>query len=114
MMSDQNSPDSQGEFPSANLINNRYAIQKILGEGGSGKTYLASDTHCFNELCVLKEFAPKGIEAEELKEFRSLFQREAQILHQMHHPQIPQLLACFSGGVEFIYCSEIYKRKNLL
>ena len=78
-------------------IDNRYLIQRILGQGSNNRTYLASDTHRFNEQCVLKEFIPVGVEPSGLEELRHLFQQEAKILHQISHPQIPQLLACFEG-----------------
>ena len=41
------------------ILSDRYRILKKLGEGGFGKTYLSEDINRFNELCVLKEFAPK-------------------------------------------------------
>ena len=79
------------------LIDNRYSIQRILGQGSNSRTYLASDTHRFNEQCVLKEFTPFDVEPSKLEQFRHLFQKEAKRLHQISHPQIPQLLACFEG-----------------
>ncbi|MBC6419058.1 MAG: hypothetical protein GDA44_09855 [Prochloron sp. SP5CPC1] len=42
-------------LPPQTLIHNRYRIQRLLGEGGCGRTYLAMDTGRFDELCVLKE-----------------------------------------------------------
>ncbi|MDJ0736151.1 MAG: serine/threonine-protein kinase [Nostocaceae cyanobacterium] len=85
------------EIPSGTIIDNRYIIQKLLGQGGLGRTYLAFDTRRFNEPCVLKEFAPIGSGKNELDRCRSLFKREAKILHQLQHPQIPSFLACFEG-----------------
>lgn len=85
------------EIPSGTLIDNRYMIQHLLGQGGLGRTYLAFDTRRFNEPCVLKEFAPRGSGAHSLQKSRDLFKREAEILYQIHHPQIPNFLACFEG-----------------
>lgn len=86
------------EISSGTLIDNRYTIQKLLGQGGLGRTYLAFDTRRFNEPCVLKEFAPIGTGERGLEKCRDLFKREAKILHQLQHPQIPRFLACFEGG----------------
>ncbi|NJO81201.1 MAG: serine/threonine protein kinase [Cyanobacteria bacterium RM1_2_2] len=77
------------------LINNRYQIQKRLGRGGFGQTYLAFDTQCFNHPCVLKEFAPASRAEYAVQKARELFEREARILYEIKHPQIPQFLAWF-------------------
>lgn len=75
------------------LINNRYLIQKILGQGGFGRTYLALDSQRFGEACVLKEFVPATTNEEVLRKSRELFEREAKVLYQIQHPQIPKFLA---------------------
>ncbi|MBF2048388.1 MAG: serine/threonine protein kinase [Leptolyngbya sp. IPPAS B-1204] len=77
------------------LINNRYQIQKLLGRGGFGQTYLAYDTHCFNHPCVLKEFAPANRTQYAMQKARELFEREARVLYEIDHPQIPKFLAWF-------------------
>ena len=78
------------------LLGGRYQIQRILGQGGFGRTYLAVDQHRFDERCVIKEFLPRHTGDYESRKSRDLFEREAQILHQLEHPQIPQFFACFS------------------
>jgi serine/threonine-protein kinase len=83
-------------IPSGTKIGNRYLIQTILGKGGLGRTYLAFDTYRFNEPCVLKEFAPIVTEVYQVEKSRDLFKREAQILYQLKHPQIPQFYASFA------------------
>ncbi|HEY9657861.1 MAG TPA: serine/threonine protein kinase, partial [Allocoleopsis sp.] len=42
------------------VLQNRYRLLGILGQGGFGRTYLAEDTARFNERCALKEFSPIG------------------------------------------------------
>ena len=83
------------EILSGILIKNRYLIQNILGSGRLGHTYLALDSHRFNEPCVLKEFAPRDTERYHIQKSRELFKREAAILYHLQHPQIPKFLACF-------------------
>ncbi|HEY9641485.1 MAG TPA: serine/threonine-protein kinase [Coleofasciculaceae cyanobacterium] len=90
-------PFLRAEIPPGTLIDSRYMIQRLLGQGGLGRTYLAEDTRRFNEFCVLKEFAPSGTGEHGLEKSRNLFKREAKILHQIQHPQIPEFLACFEG-----------------
>jgi serine/threonine protein kinase len=77
------------------LVDRRYRIQKTLGKGGFGRTYLVFDERRFNDLCVLKEFVPKGSEEYVVEKSRELFQREAAVLHHLSHPQIPGFLAQF-------------------
>lgn len=81
--------------PLGMLINNRYQIQKLLGRGGFGQTYLAYDTQCFNHPCVLKELAPASRAEYAVHKARELFEREARILYEINHPQIPRFLAWF-------------------
>lgn len=83
-------PAAQGVSPAPeSLIGSRYRLQYQLGEGGFGRTYLAEDTYRFNELCVLKEFAPYVEGDEALQKAETLFEREAGVLYQLQHPQIP-------------------------
>lgn len=100
------------EIPFGTLINDRYLIQKVLGQGGLGRTYLTLDTHRFNEPCVLKEFAPSGTGEYELEKSRDLFRREAKILHQIKHPQIPKFLACFEGRDQLFLVQEYVDGKT--
>ncbi|NJO08448.1 MAG: serine/threonine protein kinase [Leptolyngbyaceae cyanobacterium SL_1_1] len=72
------------------LLGDRYRLLKQLGAGGFGRTYLAEDTYRFNELCVLKEFVPQVEGEAALQKAQQLFEREAGVLHQLAHPQIPK------------------------
>ncbi len=111
-MSDSSYLINQEQIPFGTIINNRYLIQKVLGQGGLGRTYLAFDTHRFNEPCVLKEFAPLGSGQYDLEKSRDLFKREAKILHQITHPQIPKFLACFEGHGRLFLVQEFVNGKT--
>lgn len=76
-------------------LQNRYRLLGLLGQGGFGRTYLAEDIGRFNERCVLKEYIPIQAGPLALQKSQELFQREAQILYQIQHPQIPQFRATF-------------------
>ena len=77
------------------ILNNRYRIVRVLGQGGFGRTYLAEDRGRFNELCALKELIPNLDSDYVLEKSQQLFQREANTLYQIQHPQIPQFRATF-------------------
>lgn len=76
-------------------LRERYIIQQQLGQGGFGRTYLAEDTGRFREKFVIKEFMPVLRNTSALKKAEELFQREAAILHQLDHPQIPKFWEIF-------------------
>lgn len=77
------------------ILQNRYRLLSILGQGGFGRTYLAEDQGRFNELCALKELIPAQSDSYALDKSKELFQREAQTLYQIQHPQVPQFRATF-------------------
>ncbi|HBL60336.1 MAG TPA: serine/threonine protein kinase [Cyanobacteria bacterium UBA8803] len=72
------------------IVENRYRILRELGRGGFGRSYLAEDTHEHNYPCVLKEFAPQVQNKNDLQKAQELFEREAGMLCNLQHPQIPR------------------------
>ena len=77
------------------LLQNHYKIVKLLGQGGFGRTYLAEDEGRFNERCAIKEFVPIKEQDPFSDKATQLFQREASVLYQIIHPQIPRFRATF-------------------
>ncbi|MEH1918603.1 serine/threonine-protein kinase [Nostoc sp.] len=100
------------ELESGTLINNRYQIQKLLGKGGFGRTYLALDNQRFDEPCVLKEFVPTASKAENLRKSQDLFEREAKVLYQIQHPQVPKFLAWFTDNQRIFIVQEYINGKT--
>ncbi|MEM9926598.1 MAG: protein kinase [Cyanobacteria bacterium P01_D01_bin.50] len=80
----------QPPITAGTILQNRYKIVKILGQGGFGRTYLAEDQRRFNEFCAIKELIPSAIGTSAWEKARELFGREAAILYQIKHPQVPQ------------------------
>ncbi|MEB3212648.1 MAG: protein kinase, partial [Leptolyngbyaceae bacterium] len=96
---DELSPSSHGrsaDIEPGHVVHNRYRIQRVLGQGGFGRTYLATDAHRFDDFCVLKEFLPLNRSDYVVEKSRGLFEREAKTLYQIDHPQIPRFLAWFT------------------
>ncbi|KOP27901.1 serine/threonine protein kinase [Hapalosiphon sp. MRB220] len=101
---------NQGIQPGQTL-GDRYLIVRQLGQGGFGRTYLAEDINRFRELCVLKEFSPQVQTAYVLKKAEELFQREATVLYQLQHPQIPRFRELFRSnfyGKEYLFLVQDY------
>lgn len=85
----------QPPIPLESVLQNRYRIIQVLGQGGFGRTYLAQDQGRFSELCALKELIPNQNDDFLLEKSKELFQREAATLYQIQHPQVPQFRANF-------------------
>ena len=76
----------------------RYRVLRQLGRGGFGHTYLVEDVNRFQELCVLKEFNPQVRDKIALDKAQAMFEREASILYQLNHPQIPRFRELLREG----------------
>lgn len=85
----------QSEISPGTVLQNRYRIIRLLGQGGFGRTYLAENQRRFNELCALKEFIPPQGDYFLLQKAQELFLREAATLYQIDHPQIPKFRETF-------------------
>lgn len=95
------------------LLNHRYELQEILGRGGFATTYRALDTNT-NHHCAIKCLSFRKLD--EWKTYE-LFEREANILNTLHHPQIPKHLDFFSvesgDDVQFYLVQEYVDGKSL-
>jgi serine/threonine protein kinase len=73
------------------IIAERYQLAELLGSGGSGSTYRAT------RISDGAEVAIKILSLRHLNDWKQLelFEREAKVLSQLNHPQIPQYLEYF-------------------
>ncbi len=98
------------------LLRNRFRVIRVLSqEGAFGKTYLAQDSDKLNEVCVIKQLAPR-IEGNWVQnKVLELFEKEAQRLQELGgHPQIPKLLAYFEQDNCLYLVQEFIDGQNLL
>ncbi|MDJ0708333.1 MAG: serine/threonine-protein kinase [Leptolyngbyaceae cyanobacterium MO_188.B28] len=79
------------------LLDDRYRLLKLIGQGGFGRTFLAVDTSASEEFhCVVKQFYIRDRRQTLRQKAADLFRQEAERLGELgRHPQIPQLLAYF-------------------
>ncbi|MTJ07686.1 serine/threonine-protein kinase [Anabaena sp. UHCC 0204] len=93
------------------VIDNRYEIARILGQGGFGRSYLAIDRQQSRKTCVLKEFAPQVVKPQDLQKAKELFEREASVLKKIQHSQIPHFHSSFQakiGTKDFFFLVQDY------
>ncbi len=85
------------------VIQDRYRIISVLGEGGMATVYRALDLR-LNVHVALKEMTPQpGLDAHTLNQLRQQFQREAQILARLDHPNLVRVSDFFSWhGAEYL------------
>ena len=79
------------------IINNRYRIVKLLGQGGFGAVYRAWDIN-LNRPCALK------MNLDTSQEAQRQFQREASTLSGLSHPNLPRVTDHFhvAGQGQFL------------
>ncbi len=75
------------------ILHNRYRIVKLLGQGGFGALYRVWDT-ALGRPCALKENLDAAPEAQRQ------FLREAKILANLSHPNLPRVTDYFIDGVK--------------
>ena len=102
----------QSPFPQGFVLKGRYAVRATIGQGGMGRTYLAQDLERFNETCVLKEFIPPQDSQEVTEKAKELFRREASVLYQIRHPQVPEFRATFESEGRLLLVQDYVEGKN--
>ncbi len=80
------------------VLQNRYRVVSLLGQGGMGAVYHAWDTR-LNVAVALKEMIPQpGLDPQTLIQLRQQFQQEAQILARLSHPYLVRVTDFFEEG----------------
>ncbi len=77
------------------ILQNRYRTEGLLDMGGTGASYRAWDLDQ-DRAVKIKEFTPQpGLDATRLKQLRAQFIQEAQLLTQVHHRHLGDVLNFF-------------------
>src|SRR5438552_3661308 len=69
----------------------RYRIVKLVGRGGMGAVYQATDIELGNRLVAVKEMSQRGLDGREQGEAIRGFKREALMLAGLQHPHLPRI-----------------------
>lgn len=83
------------------ILNNRYRIDRLLGQGGFGAVYLAWDLNLDAQVAIKEslEVSPASD-----KQFRS----EAKLLFKLHNTNLPRVHDCFSIPDQGLYLTMDY------
>jgi WD40 repeat protein/tRNA A-37 threonylcarbamoyl transferase component Bud32 len=77
------------------VLQNRYRIVSLLGQGGMGAVYRAWDMR-LNISVAVKEMVPQpGIDPQTLAQLRQQFYQEAQVLARLDHPNLVRVTDYF-------------------
>ncbi len=80
------------------ILQNRYRIVSLLGQGGMGAVYRAWDTR-LDVYVALKEMVPQpGLSPQRLDQLRDQFQSEAKFLARLEHPNLVDVSDFFTEG----------------
>jgi serine/threonine protein kinase len=79
------------------LLKERYEILSLIGQGGMGAVYKASDRRLPGRLCAIKEVLPlPSPSAGALTQAQEQFLREASTLARLDHPNLPKVSDYFA------------------
>src|SRR5215472_8505758 len=87
-----------GSLPEQTLLSGRYQLESRIGQGGMGAVYKASDTRMNNRPIAIKEMSRAGLSPAQVQEAEAAFEREAQILTDLLHPNLPRIYEHFTEG----------------
>lgn len=90
------------------MVAGRYKLERILGEGASGRVYLARDTKERGAVWAVKELDYSGVPLSEVQEARALFNKEAELLKRLRHESLPEVVDHFSlEGCDYLVMERV-------
>lgn len=87
---------ANGLLSANTVLQGRYRITQLLGQGGMGAVYLASDARFSSRTCVIKEMLDHFNDPEQRAQATESFHREADLLATFKHPGIPEVYDRFT------------------
>src|SRR5512139_3652407 len=95
------------------LLNNRYEIISVLGDGGMGRVYKVQDRRQRDRVFAAKELRPEGLSAEKATDALAQFRTEARILARLTHPNLPKVHDYFSANGRHYIVMDYVKGRTL-
>ena len=114
--------------PNTTLQGGKYRIERVLGQGGFGNTYVGYNTE-FEETVAIKEFFMKGVterdeatsvvsvsnadNVQQFEEQREKFKKEAQRIRKLDNPHIVKVHDLFEENGTAYYVMDFVEGENL-
>lgn len=92
--------DGQNILEPGVILRRRYEILELVGQGGMGAVYKATDRRLEGRICAIKEVLPTlstgAISTQQLQQLSEQFRTEASILARLDHQNLPKVSDYFS------------------
>ena len=88
------------------LLQNRYLIEKQIGEGGMGAVYVAIDRRFGSRVAIKETFFKDD-------ELGAAFEREAHLLNSLHHPVLPHVSDYFAENNGYFLVMQFIEGEDL-
>lgn len=96
------------------VLEGRYRLVSLLGQGGNGAVYLAHDTQLFDRQVAVKELIEQFESPGERAAAVGRFEDEARMLVTLNHPNLPDVRSYFSQGGRYYLVMEYVEGSTLL
>jgi len=91
---------------SGTLLQDRYLIEKQIGEGGMGAVYVAIDQRFGSQVAIKETFYKED-------ELAAAFEREARLLNSLHHPVLPHVSDFFAENNGYFLVMQFIEGEDL-
>lgn len=96
------------------ILRDRYKILKFISKGGMGNIYQAEDLRLEGRRCAVKEVRlDPSLPKNTRDQSREQFQREANVLARLDHPNLPKVSDIFSEGKSDFLVMDFVPGKDL-
>lgn len=88
-----------GELLPQQIVQERYFIIEKVAQGGMGAVYKARDDRLGGKIVALKEMSEAGIAVQDRNDILEAFNREAELLARLNHPNLVRVTDRFQEGL---------------
>ena len=102
-----------GLLAPGSLLNHRYRIRSLIGQGGMAAVYTAEDRLSNDRLIAVKEMNPARLPSKEVADAIETFHREAFLLAGLSHQSFPAIHDAFLDGGRWYLVMELIDGETL-